>query len=479
MLERAAAVLSSGQEGITASRPRIANKHVRTLPLHLRHNIKNTTMATPYISPKTSTEDIDVEISPKAARVDSVPRNKFEYDLTTMEGVRSFLYEQTGESKKFELQALTGGTANHVYRMTDRAEGRKGQTRIWKHAAPGLASNPRFRLDPARMDFEAQVLLGLDREFECPFNTAECLRECLIDGTHVHTVYRGYYERDIKLLCLEDAGRQNLKEAYLDLSKDQVEVIGAELGKWLAKLHGRTPRSIITEAAEHPDINNNTGMQIAGFTYKNLPGTLGSSDPDQELADTIAKHFDGLIGDDKECVCHGDFWPGNIMVRGREGGAGHVLTVIDWELVRIGNGATDVGQFAAEAFLLDRYHGNKGLRAAFIRAYLQSSAVNFGSKELIYPWMTRVAVHFAAHLAVWPTRGVHWASKEDTTALSGLARAILKDAVSATPDLRIWRVFDGLQNLDQIAAEMMVKRGDPFKRKTEDNKTDAQPEATL
>lgn len=42
------------------------------------------------------------------------------------------------------------------------------------------------------------------------------------------------------------------------------------------------------------------------------------------------------------------------------------MAVVDWEMVRRGCGATDAGQFAAEAWLLERFHGEKGLLGAFL-----------------------------------------------------------------------------------------------------------------
>ena len=45
------------------------------------------------------------------------------------------------------------------------------------------------------------------------------------------------------------------------------------------------------------------------------------------------------------------------------------MAVVDWEMVRRGCGATDVGQFAAESWLLERFHGGRGLLGAFLGGY--------------------------------------------------------------------------------------------------------------
>ncbi|XPS76305.1 hypothetical protein M3J09_008357 [Ascochyta lentis] len=428
-------------------------------------------MSTPQISPKTIPVDLNIEMSPKTRRADSAghvannfqPQSKTDYDFTKLEDVRNYLRERRTEDREFELQLLSGGTANYVYRLTETSGERRGHTEIFKHAAEHLASNPAYILDPERMDYEARILHELSEEEMCYCTIANGFATPEITNTHVHTVRPGFYERDSKLLNLEDGGNINLKNAYFELSAEDVQEVGRELGKWLASLHGKTPTSHVSSTIPGRG-NNKTAIKICRYSYRNLPAVLSEYGHDAELGHKINKYFGRLITKDEECVCHGDFWPGNILLRSGVSGRGpHVLTVVDWEMVRIGNSATDVGQFAAEAFLLDRFHGNKGLHAAFIRAYFETSAVSYGDKERIYPWMTRVAIHFAVHIAFWPTRSVHWANGEDTKALVNLGVAVLQDAISSLPNAMVWRVFEGLPGLDVIAQELMEKRGGPYK----------------
>ena len=75
-------------------------------------------------------------------------------------------------------------------------------------------------------------------------------------------------------------------------------------------------------------------------------------------------------------------------------------------MVRRGCGATDVGQFAAEAHLLDHFRGGRGLRAAFLKGYRASG-------ELDRRFLKRVAIHMGVHLAFWPTR-VSWGTDKET-----------------------------------------------------------------
>ncbi|KZM19344.1 uncharacterized protein EKO05_0002958 [Ascochyta rabiei] len=423
-------------------------------------------MATPRISPETSTADLDVQISPKAGRAGSAGHtnqdfqssDRTEYDLTKLEDVKNYLREISPDDTEFELHVVSGGTANYVYRFIETG----GYSEIFKHAAGHLASDPACTLDPERMDYEASILGKLSEENACHCTIAKDSETPKIKNTHVHVVKVGFYKRDIKFLNLEDGGSKNLKDAYLELSAEDVRIIGTELGKWLAGLHGKTPTNYVSSTAPDRE-NNNTAITVCRYSYRNLPAVLSHYGYDAELGHKINNYFGGLIEQDEECICHGDFWPGNVLLRSDVPGTGpHILTVIDWEMVRIGNSATDVGQFAAEAFLLDKFHGNKGLHAAFIRAYFKSSAVSYGDREIIYPWMTRVAIHFAVHIAFWPSRKVHWTDGEDTEDLIGTAVVILQDIVSPLPNARTWRVFEGLSDLDMIAQDLRAERGDPY-----------------
>lgn len=410
-------------------------------------------------------------VLPRTARIDSAstttapppPRARPDYDLTSVAGVRSYLEDHAGLAN-FDLVLLTGGTANYVFRCTERDT---GETRIFKHAAPQLASNPAFGLGTERMDFEAGMLgrraADADRGEGCCAGLKGV--GALAGGkTHVHTVPFISYEKDIKLLCVGDGGGKNLKDAYEELGPDEVQSIGAELGKWLAKLHGTTPLSHVAAVGAGPGGRNNSiGVAIAGYTYTQLAETLklyGDAAHAEELSAKVNKYAGDLIPSDRESVCHGDFWPGNIMLQSNASSKTHVLTVIDWELTRVGNSATDVAQFAAEAAMLDTFRGQKGLRDSFVRAYFRTSAVSAGSKDTLYPWLTRIALHYAVHLVVWPRRAAHWAPKADAARVARHGIAVLVDAVSDTPDIAAWGVFDGLEGLGRVARDMAAERGE-------------------
>jgi len=153
---------------------------------------------------------------------------------------------------------------------------------------------------------------------------------------------------------------------------------------------------------------------------------------DVALAEKIDAEFGSLLATDDEVVCHGDFWPGNVLV-GDDG----KLTVVDWEMVRRGNGATDVGQFAAEAFLLDRFRGARGLLPAFLNAYAEARGKEF-EKEFV----KRVVVHWAVHVTFWPT-SVEWANEKETGKLVAIGVEALRAVEDGNWDV-LWKspLFD-------------------------------------
>ena len=89
-----------------------------------------------------------------------------------------------------------------------------------------------------------------------------------------------------------------------------------------------------------------------------------------------------------------------------------VVTVVDWEMVRRGCGATDVGSFATEAWLLDRFRGKRGLLGGFLAGYKRGG-------KLEEAFVRRVVMHMGVHLAYWPSR-VRWGDDAETRGVVGL-----------------------------------------------------------
>ena len=97
-------------------------------------------------------------------------------------------------------------------------------------------------------------------------------------------------------------------------------------------------------------------------------------------------------------VLHGDFWTGNILVDTKQ-----QLTVVDWELARVGGAWQDLGQMSAELWLCAVFaeseeRGERAMQAlhAFHSAY-QEGRGDLGKEE------RRLAVmHTGVHCVAWP-----------------------------------------------------------------------------
>ncbi|KAL5382754.1 hypothetical protein DPSP01_006313 [Paraphaeosphaeria sporulosa] len=361
-----------------------------------------------------------------------------EFDLTTERGLSAYLTSRSISHTSVSL--LTGGTANYVYRVTLP----DGSTKIYKHAAPYLHSNTAFAFDPSRMDYEHRVL-----ELQSSF--AHLLSSHSPEAS-VHAVAVHSYDKENKLLCISDGGSRHLKDAYADPTLD-MSSIGAALGRWLAALHTSTvatPLSLDPTSQNLKD-NNAIAVSIYRHSYRNLSsafaeyGDSGGNvpryadfidlpDKDIEFAQQINDAYGSRLAHENECICHGDFWPGNVLVKpASEEGGKVVLTVVDWEMTRRGTSATDAAQFLAESLLLDRFCGHRGLVPAFLNAYL-SARPEIPGKE----WFRRLAIHAGVHIAFWPTR-VAWTDRRGTHALVELGKSILRAASESK-----WETLFGL-----------------------------------
>ncbi|KAI4624863.1 uncharacterized protein J4E87_005344 [Alternaria ethzedia] len=320
------------------------------------------------------------------------------YDLTDEKGLQQYL--EANQFPATSVQLLSGGNANYVFRVTKH----DGSTSIFKHAEPVLKFNKDFALDPARMDYEVRILEALSSR-RSPLPTSPTT-------SNVRPARFSSYDQSEKLLEIEDGGRRNLKDAYTDPKLD-ILYIGEQLATWLATLHTAARNFSLASAHEGQDSRNNPiAVNVYRYSYNDLHTALTQFGHDPQLAFLVNEKFGSLLATDDECICHGDFWPGNILVRDAELQPVE-LTIVDWEMVRRGTSATDVGQFAAEAFLLDRFRGGRGLLRVFLNAYI---AARGHTEVLGKAWLMRMVVHWAVHIAFWPTR-IAWSGQEETRSL--------------------------------------------------------------
>jgi hypothetical protein len=222
-----------------------------------------------------------------------------------------------------------------------------------------------------------------------------------IDDLRIRLPEMILYDSENHILQISDAGSKNLKSAYSEPTLD-IKVLGARLGHWLARLHTITSSATVLPIIKE-QFNNVAGKRIYRTNFNGLAASLEKFGYDPKLGEQMNKKYGALLETDEVCLAHGDFWPANVVVAdSNPGHSSPELTIIDWGLTRIGNGATDVGQFIAESWILETFNdapdwfGHRGLAKAFLTAYLAERSLNAED------WL-RVAVQFGTLVAYLPS----------------------------------------------------------------------------
>ncbi|KAL8832890.1 MAG: hypothetical protein Q9170_004692 [Blastenia crenularia] len=313
------------------------------------------------------------------------------------------------------ITPLTGGTANFLFRLHFPTN----VTFVLKHAEPYIASsNGVIPFPVSRMDYEDTALR----------NVAALIPKS--NPVKVPSVYD--YDEKAKVLLMSDGGRTTLKEAYTSLPTSSVQDLGHQLGEWLAILHNSSTTTSIGQGG------NPVGKSIYRWAYAHLTDVAKTYSLNVGFCKYINEKYGSLLQTDDECLCHGDFWPGNVLLNDE-----NALTLVDWEMSRRGCGATDVGQFAAETYLLDRFSGGKGLQDAFVKGYRGMVEEMIGAGGLRREFVKRVAVHMGVHLAYWPAR-VEWTDEAGTKEIIELGHDLMRRGDDGDFDWLGKRLLGGL-----------------------------------
>jgi hypothetical protein len=72
------------------------------------------------------------------------------------------------------------------------------------------------------------------------------------------------------------------------------------------------------------------GAAIYRHSYNNFLSALAEFGRDTKLRNFINEEYGSKLATNNECVCHSDFWPGNVLVRVRNEAEKDVdLTIVD------------------------------------------------------------------------------------------------------------------------------------------------------
>ena len=102
------------------------------------------------------------------------------------------------------------------------------------------------------------------------------------------------------------------------------------------------------------------------------------------------------------------------------------MTVVDWELTRRGFPATDVAQFAAESWLLERFRKGKPILKPFLQAY-----VSAGPELVDENFIRRAAVHWGCHIAFWGSQTGWTSDAAENKELVRTGREMIQWALSS------------------------------------------------
>jgi hypothetical protein len=237
-----------------------------------------------------------------------------------------------------------------------------------------------------------------------------------------------YHDVESALIITSDAGTSSvtLKDLLLsntaasDLPTSVAATFGTELGSFLGQLHSNGNSSAASDARNlfaqydwartltatvfHGQVN----AVLSGNRY-DVPIPIG---PDvQKDIDDAVEEMAQLVQSSQETIVMGDFWSGNVLVQmASQQDRSFKLTVIDWELAKLGFSANDVGQFAAEIVLASEFHPQcseaaRVLMNSFCGAYRQGYA-NFDPE-----CAAKAAMHIGSHLISIASYAPPWGTK--------------------------------------------------------------------
>lgn len=252
----------------------------------------------------------------------------------THDEIRSLISEQFPDFESAgNLQELTGGNLNHVWRL-------KGRNRnlIIKHAPPYIASNPEIPLSAERIDFEARALALFSPSGQFHSLTSQNIRppELL------------HFDSGKSVLIMEDL------QGFAPLDEESPKEIdpnkiGDQLGKFIGQLHAASLGD-----SELRETFNNAAIQETRYAVQYEPAHQFANIDDvsdeekEEIRKRTQKLGQALLKPGK-CLVMGDLWPPSALVRND-----NEIRLIDWEFVHYGRPLQDLGHWAAHCFMQEQ-----------------------------------------------------------------------------------------------------------------------------
>ncbi|KAK3692467.1 kinase-like domain-containing protein [Podospora appendiculata] len=295
------------------------------------------------------------------------------------------------------LEALTGGTANFIFKglLTQPLDDGTREIAI-KHGKGYVASQPGFPLTTDRCRVEKGCLEALSRlppaahgclvrtpklySFNPDTNTQ--LQECLGGSVDVKTYALKHFSDG------RDESRKPLCREF-----------GQGLGAWLRSFHSwaRLPE----QAGFKEVVKSNKTLQrlkhMVNYSY------LGARATFEQVEKMAADELDDF---ELVQIIHGDFWTGNAILPDQPWTKDSPTSVfiIDWEMCQLGVRPLDLGQMIAELYELFLFKGiDEG------RWLIEGFASGYGYVDDDFAF--RTAIHVGTHLVCWGSRVPGWGSE--------------------------------------------------------------------
>ncbi|KAJ7508553.1 kinase-like domain-containing protein [Mycena galericulata] len=336
-------------------------------------------------------------------------------DYSRIPDLHSYLAAHQGFASE-RIEALSGGTANFIFRLhlKEPFEGRTSL--VLKHAKNYIASAQSIPFAIERQLFEVEALRRVRGWLP---------KDSVVGVPAVHL-----FDEENHILIMDDCGTGptagTLKTLMLagKITVPLADEIGIALGVFLSGLHKWSTQD--RAAVELFDANKQAKVMSAWATYGRLVSTLSGKDnllklaglqiPSEtmgvisKIADEMSRAVNSAQSASSPLVM-GDFWPGNIMVNLDVDGTLQRIDVLDWELVKPGLAGLDIGQFCGEMHQTRMCYPQFAEAATHtVSSLLLGYAQGGGGDNAI---ARDALTHCGAHLIIWTPR-TPWAGDDRT-----------------------------------------------------------------
>ncbi|PPQ79874.1 hypothetical protein CVT25_002930 [Psilocybe cyanescens] len=331
-------------------------------------------------------------------------------DLSQEADVRAYLAETPFAST--DVVALSGGTANYVFRLRLATPYRGKRTVVLKHAKQYVKDLPQIAFELGRQIYEVEALRRVG---------AWLTPDSIVTVPEVHL-----FDWEAHVIIMDDAGEDSISlKAFMQQGRATPAIaqkIGAAVGAFLGGMHrwGKGNQELCEAVKGNAQAKAMSAWVFYGRLLPTLSGDSGLpklQDPPLVAAQEDLEAIKGLVEETTQALLAvddqfvmGDFWPGNLMMQLDERGGLTGISVLDWELTKTGLSGLDVGQFCAEIHLLRRSQPEVCQETAslvlehFFREYKRTC-------EPEVEVVKRTLVQWGTHMAILGAR-VEWGNKD-------------------------------------------------------------------